>query len=145
VKKNLLQELHKSVRQILVFLVEKGLSTDQNLPIIIENKIITWPNYMPGIGFNKNIDYLSIYSDVESHKNYTIKLIDGGIIQFYYKVDKKNIVEHRLAFYPNPLLENYENYQESYEQDELYKRSFISFSKMNYILKLLIDLFKKLL
>ncbi|MBB6481531.1 DUF2290 domain-containing protein [Spirochaeta isovalerica] len=118
-KKNKQTEILKAIKEILLFLIEKGLATDQNQPILKES-LISWANYTPGIGFGSNIDYLTIYSEIEESKNYTIKLIDGGLLQYYYKTDRRKIIEHRLAFYPSPLLEDYDSAFIEYEIDELY-------------------------
>ncbi len=118
-KKNNQTAILKAIQEILIFLIEKGLATHQNQPVLKE-RLISWANYTPGIGFDSGIDYLTIYSEIENAKNYTIKLIDGGLLQYYYKTSKENISKHRLAYYPSPLLEDYDSAKSEYEVDELY-------------------------
>ncbi|MGK7898176.1 MAG: DUF2290 domain-containing protein [Xenococcus sp. (in: cyanobacteria)] len=68
----------------------------------------------------KNIAYQEIYDELDKNKNYNIKLIDGALIQLLYKFQGSKLLSHRLAFFPSPYLESFQNEPEIYEEDEFY-------------------------
>lgn len=76
---------------------------DQNLSIVL-----------------KNMPYKDLYSELERTRAYNIKMLDGALIQIMYLFENGNIKKHRLAFYPSPDLEEYQNNPEVYEEDEIY-------------------------
>lgn len=47
-------------------------------------------------------------------------MIDGSLIQIMYSFHHEEITSHRLAFFPSPSLESFQNEPELYENDELY-------------------------
>jgi hypothetical protein len=47
-------------------------------------------------------------------------MIDGALIQMLYRFHSGILVEHRLAFFPNPNLESFQNEPDLYELDEVY-------------------------
>ncbi|HIR75944.1 MAG TPA: DUF2290 domain-containing protein [Candidatus Choladousia intestinipullorum] len=57
----------------------------------------------------------------EEH-NFNVKLPDGGLLQLMYRLDRRgtNLQAHRLAFYPSPSYEIYQNDAELYDDDCLY-------------------------
>lgn len=68
----------------------------------------------------RNVDYKEMYEELDRNKNYNIKMIDGALIQLMYTYEKFNLISHRLAFFPSPFLENFQNDPEIYENDEIY-------------------------
>jgi hypothetical protein len=68
----------------------------------------------------KNVPYHDIYSELDRAGTYNLKMIDGALIQMLYSFDNDGILCHRLAFFPSPVLEDYENDPELYEADEIY-------------------------
>ena len=69
----------------------------------------------------KNIDYGDIYNILEKDNNYTLKLIDGSLVQMMYKFDRNNeIISHRLAFFPSINLQPLEVDHELYSKFDLY-------------------------
>ena len=68
----------------------------------------------------KNLDYDIIYSEIEKNTDYTIKLIDGNIIQMLYTFENNELISHRLAMFPSPKLELFQSNPEIYEKDEIY-------------------------
>lgn len=69
----------------------------------------------------KNIAYEEIYLELERTEAFDIKLIDGGllIIQYHFAA-AGNLVQHRLAYFPSPVLPSIDESPALYEQDELY-------------------------
>lgn len=68
----------------------------------------------------RNKPYREIYDELLKTKSYNFKLIDGAIVQLMYKFEGNQLKNHRLAFFPSPYLEKYQNNPELYENDEIY-------------------------
>lgn len=68
----------------------------------------------------KNVSYHSVYTELDRAGTYNLKMIDGALIQMMYLFDCEGIISHRLAFFPSPELEHYENEPELYDADEIY-------------------------
>lgn len=118
--KNILSEINSIVQ----LLVRYNLADNINYPI--EKKLsngrinIEWNN-ITNISISlKNIDYKDIYNELDKNRDYTLKLPDGALIHIMYSFDQKGLVSHRLAFYPSPYLESYQNEPDIYEEDIIY-------------------------
>jgi hypothetical protein len=109
----------KQIEKITAKLIEIGLSAQQNFP---SNK----DGYVAYTGMQdvsiamKNIAYEEIYKRLDQSKNYNIKMLDGALIQMLYSYDNNKLASHRLAFFPAPNLESFQNEPEFYENDEIY-------------------------
>jgi hypothetical protein len=69
----------------------------------------------------RDIPYEDIYRDLDSHDAYHVKLIDGGLLLFQYCFrSDRSLEQHRLAYFPSPVLPTVEEAPALYEQDELY-------------------------
>lgn len=116
-----MDRVFKEVQLITQKLVQCGLAEDYNFPDIQKTDII-WMKYKDISQYLKNLDYASIYREIEKTHNYNFKLPDGGMIQLMYRFDGtgKELLAHRLAFYPSPSFEIYQNNAEIYNEDSLY-------------------------
>lgn len=114
----------QEIENIINFLVLNGLSSIQNYPVIKKypenTKKIQWANISNLSICLRNIEYNLIYSEMSKNHDYTVKLIDGNIIQMLYTFKNKELYSHRLAMFPAPHLESFQNQPEIYENDELY-------------------------
>lgn len=121
---NNINNIKKEIDSIINLLVQSGMSVHQQYPIIkIYNdgiKKVEWKNITNLSVSLKNIDYSDIYSEIDKNKDYTIKLIDGNIIQLLYTFKNNRLYSHRLTMFPSPDLEAFQNQPEIYEQDEIY-------------------------
>ena len=68
----------------------------------------------------KNRSYKEIYDELLKCQAYNFKMIDGALIQLMYRFQKGCLQSHRLAFFPSPYLEEFQNNPEIYEADEIY-------------------------
>ncbi len=109
----------KQIENITSKLIRIGLSVEQNHPSHQQGNIAYSKMQDISIAM-KNISYEEIYKTLEEAKNYNIKMIDGALIQMLYRFNRKKLVSHRLAFFPAPSLESYQNEPDIYEQDEIY-------------------------
>ncbi len=111
--------IFKQIKKITVKLIEMGLSVEQNFP---SNQFgcIAYSGMQDISIAMKNISYEEIYKKLEEAKNYNIKMLDGALIQMLYSFEKNMLISHRLAFFPAPNLESFQNEPELYENDEIY-------------------------
>lgn len=117
-------EFCSQLRTVYVELQKLSLSYDDNFPAIIWNKLEwTWNK---GISYTlKNMDYVVIYNAIKEKRDYNFLLFDGGIIQIMYEFDTKtgDIIQHRLAFYPNPELPSFWNFPEDYDDEIMFSEN----------------------
>ncbi|MFI3213242.1 MAG: DUF2290 domain-containing protein [Eubacteriales bacterium] len=120
---NNIQSVKREIEGIIRILIESNMSVNQNYPVIISNglqKKIEW-SPMTNLSISlKNLDYDIIYSEVDKNRDYTMKLIDGNLIQMLYTFENDELVSHRLAMFPSPKLELFQEQPDIYENDELY-------------------------
>lgn len=117
------KDIMKSISTITYGLIGYGLSIDQNFPSEKNEKgltIISWGDISNLSIVLKNIEYKQIYNELLNENNFNIKLIDGALIQMMYTFDGNELISHRLAFFPSPELESYQNDPDIYEHQELY-------------------------
>lgn len=116
-KEKVFQELKKITEE----LIRCGLAEEYNVPIIRQTDII-WGNFKDVSLYLKNMDYATIYEEMEKNHNYNIKLPDGGILQLMYRFNGKGteLQSHRLGYYPSPSYEIYQNDADLYDADYLY-------------------------
>lgn len=111
-----INDVYKEINFITQKLVGLGLSVKQNFPFWSGNSI----SCKEGVDLSlvlKNVSYQDKYAVLNAENNYNIKLIDGALVQFMYNFNNrgKNLIAHRLAFFPAPHLENYEDNPENHE------------------------------
>lgn len=70
----------------------------------------------------KNIPYADIYNDLNENEQFHMKLPDGGLLLFQYKFKPGGgqLVKHRLAYFPCPILPTVDEAPELYKRDSLY-------------------------
>ncbi|MCG7406586.1 DUF2290 domain-containing protein [Paenibacillus sp. ACRRX] len=119
----LTQQLYNEVTEVTSQLIDFSLSIDQNFPSIRKNDkfdVIDWGKSDNLSIVFKNIEYNSIYNELYTDRNFNIKMVDGTLIQLMYMVYNDKLVSHRLAVFPNPYLEQFQNEPEIYEKEDLY-------------------------
>ena len=121
---NNINHVKKEIESIISILVQSGMSVYQQYPIIkqCDNLMqkLEWKNITNLSICLKNLEYNEIYSEINKNKDYTIKLIDGNIIQMMYAFKNNKLYSHRLAMFPSPDLETFQDSPEIYEKDEIY-------------------------
>ncbi len=126
-------ETHGQVEAVITRMVELALCDAQNFPTLIDegngSKIISIPG-TPDLSVSmKNIEYASIYEALFRSKSFNLKLIDGALVQLLYRFSNGELVEHRLAYFPAPDLESFQNEPDVYLEDEI----FAQFTKRNVV------------
>ena len=111
--------IKNQINKITSNLIAIGLSVEQNFPSVNNESVYISGNKDLSIAL-KNIPYQEIYSILEKDKNFNIKMIDGALIQLMYDFKGNELIKYRLAFFPSPNLEEFQNNSEIYETDALY-------------------------
>jgi len=111
--------IFKQIQKITEKLIALGLSAEQNYPTNQQGSI-TYSGMKDISIAMKNIAYEEIYKNLEESKNYNIKMLDGALIQMLYRFENNELVSHRLAFFPAPNLESFQNEPEFYDNDEIF-------------------------
>lgn len=120
----MLKSTTNQINAITSSLIKASISSDQNFPTnntysggVSE---IAFANHeMANYAFREN-SYANIYLHFEKLRVYNMKLIDGAIIQMQYRFKNEEIQQHRLAYFPSPFLEEFQNQPEIYMDDEIY-------------------------
>jgi hypothetical protein len=116
--------IHTQVSSVTQQLISIGLSAKQKFPSCIstgkDSCKITYPGMQDLSIVLKNIDYSSVYEELDKGENYNIKMVDGALIQLLYTYENDALISHRLAFFPSPFLYDFQNEPEIYEGDEIY-------------------------
>lgn len=116
--------LVNEINDLIGYLIEIGICDDQNytsIKGISNNKFeITFSGSNNLSAIFDSTDYVQIYQALKENKSYNMKLIDGALVQLMYLIENKEIIKHRLAFYPSPELLSFQHNEDDYMQDKLY-------------------------
>jgi hypothetical protein len=112
------------IRDLTADLIELGLCDKQNYPALrdfgsgkSEIGISNKTNFSFAL---RNISYQNIYDELDRTETYNFRMLDGALVQIMYRFTDDEIEEHRLAFFPSPYLEQFQNNPEIYSDDEMY-------------------------
>lgn len=112
------------INDLVGHLVEIGLSDDQCFAFqrpTADNLVeITFENSGIVSFAMKDISYDEIYQRFVEGRAYNLKMLDGALIQMMYIFEGAGLHSHRLAFFPAPHLEEFQNNPEIYLEDEIY-------------------------
>jgi hypothetical protein len=117
------RQVKRQIDGIVSHLVSVGLSDDQNFAIerniggVIE---ITFPNAEQSVVALKRRVYRDIYDHLAAARCFTVRLPDGALLQMMYTFEGEHLRRHRLAFFPSPYLERYQNDPDVYEVEEVF-------------------------
>lgn len=118
------QRIKRQIDDLVKNLIEYSLNDDQNFPFIKRSGSDLTEISFHGAEFTsiamKNISYKQIYDQLKQERAYLIKMLDGALIQMMYAFQGKTLERHRLAFFPSPYLEEFQNSPEIYLEDEIY-------------------------
>ena len=124
----------KQIRHITTSFIETSFQIDFNY-VSDKNGMIAWEGFK-NISFAlRNLSYDELYEECLKENAFNLKLIDGALIQFMYECSNKEIIRHRLTFYPNPNIERFQDNPEGFEDthfgnklfSDIYNRKVIVF------------------
>lgn len=100
--------VHTQIDQIVVHLAKVGLSDDQQYPILRHGQgelaEITFANAELVSRAMKGISYIDVYGEFVRDRAFSVKLLDGALIQMAYAFSRDELVRHRLAYLTSPHL-----------------------------------------
>ncbi len=124
--------LIKQLQEITSLLIKSSFATSYNFPTE-KNGIIVWENFK-NISFAlKNQPYQNLFHECIKERAYNYILIDGALIQIMYECKNNLMIKHRLAFYPNPNFERFQDSPEDYEDTYYGHELFTEISEKNVI------------
>ena len=111
-----INDVFSELNSITLKLIELGLSVQQNFPHRSGN-LISCKESADISNLLRNISYSEKYDLINKENIYNVKLLDGALLQLMYAFtpNGRELVSHRLAYFPAPHLPNYENEPEDYE------------------------------
>lgn len=117
-------QVEKQINELVSFLVESSLADDQNTAFrknlrgqVVE--IIFKGREHLSVALRKR-SYKEIHEEMTSERVYNAKMLDGALIQMTYEFVNTSLQRHRLAFFPSPILEEFQQYPDIYFNDEIH-------------------------
>jgi len=118
------EEIKKQIDGVVRFLVEVGLAGDQNFAFrreltggCVEVTFLQAAHVSVAL---KDRAYSEIYSHLVQERAYNAKMPDGALVQMMYVFVGGSLERHRLAFFPAPHLEEFQNNPDIYLEDEIF-------------------------
>ena len=118
------QQTLRQINELIAYLVDRGLADDQ------------WFAYRQSLGREivqisfrgaehvsvalRNRSYNEIYESLREVRAFNVKMLDGALIQMTYLFAGGVVQRHRLAFFPAPHLEEFQNDPAIYLNDEVH-------------------------
>ena len=116
--------IKEQINRIIAYLVEISLSDSQNYAFQRKHRDsleeVTFEKADHISSALKNRAYEEIYHELAKNGAYTVKMLDGALIQMMYMFSNTDLQRHRLAFFPAPHLDEFQNNPEIYLEDEIY-------------------------
>ena len=145
-----INETFQEISSITQKIIENGLSVQEKWPNRMGSKI-AWQDQADLSIALKNIPYNEKYQVLDSDRNFNFKMLDGALIQLLYEFNNtgRDLISHRLAFFPSPTLERYDQTPEAYEElyfgssefHDMFEKNIVAFPiRFDYNVKL--ELFK---
>jgi len=105
-------------------LIELGIADDQNFPVLRQLTAEEWEVTFSGAEHVSiamgEFDYGAVHLELSEKRSYSVKLIDGGLLQLMYLFEGERLVKHRLAYYPSASLRAFQDDPDAYMRDELF-------------------------
>lgn len=117
------ESVRRQIEDLTSRLVRSSLSVKQYPPSIktdVSGDTVIGLKVSSAISL-KDEPYEGMYQEMDCHDSYHIKMIDGGLITFFYVFTGRGILrKHCLSYLPCVVLPTAEEAPELYERDELY-------------------------
>lgn len=117
-------QVKKQIDGIVGYLVETGLADDQRFAFqrnqgggLVE-VTFSGADYVSVALRDRTYD--EIYRHLAEARSYNVRMPDGALIQMMYRYSNWTLQSHRLAFFPSPHLEEFQNNPDIYLQEEIY-------------------------
>lgn len=117
--------IEQQINKLVGYLLEAGLSDSQRFAFRRRHRadleeVTSFKDNDYVSSAMKNRPYDEIYQSLVEKRAYTAKMLDGALIQMTYLFSGGVLQRHRLAFFPAPSLEEFQNNPDVYLEDEIY-------------------------
>lgn len=117
-------QVKAQIDQVLAWMIEVGLSDDQNGAFLRElhGEIVevTFRGAEHISVAMRDYTYQDIHARLLAARAYSARLADGSLLQMTYRFAGRSIQQHRLAFFPTPDPREFANNAESLGEDDVY-------------------------
>ncbi|MYC15241.1 MAG: DUF2290 domain-containing protein [Gemmatimonadetes bacterium] len=117
-------QIREQINKLVGYLVEVGLADDQAFAFqrsMRNNRIqVTFEGSEHVSIALRNRAYGESYQHLVQARAYNVKMLDGALIQMMYEFAGESLQRHRLAFFPAPHLEEFQNNPDIYLEDTIY-------------------------
>lgn len=127
------KKILKQINKINQLLIDSSIQVDFNNSSDTSN-IVTWGGQENIAFLLKDLSYRDSYDYLLKQRQFNFKLFDGALIQMMYKYKRNEILEHRLAYYPNPNAEIYQENIEEFEENYYGNKLFADIYEKNSII-----------
>jgi len=127
------RKILKQINKINQLLIDSSIQVDFNNSSDT-NSVITWGGQGNISLLLKDMSYKESYDYILKERQFNFKLFDGALIQMMYKYKRNDILEHRLAYYPNPNVEIYQENIEDFEENYYGNKLFADIYEKNSII-----------
>jgi len=129
-----INDTYQEIASITQKIIASGLSIQEKWPTRNGSKI-SWSDQTDLSIALKNVSYPDKYQEFETARNYNFKMLDGALIQFMYEFNStgKNLLSHRLAFFPSPSLDRYDDKPEAHENSYFGESEFHDMIEKNIV------------
>lgn len=98
--------IQKDINEMMIALIRNALVNAQHFPVIkgqVERDCTIGFENDDKITISFGLDkYEDIYDRLLDNQVYSMRLLDGGLVQISYSFASAKMTRHRLAYYPNP-------------------------------------------
>ena len=117
------QQTLRQINALIVYLVDRGLADAQYFAfqrsVGRELVQVSFPGAEHVSVALRNRAYDEIYQRLREVRAFNVKMLDGALVQMMYLFADGVVRRHRLAFFPAPHLEEFQNNQAIYLDDEV--------------------------
>ena len=128
-------QIQNQINRLVAYLVQVSLSDSQHYTFRRPHRgnieEVTFQNADYVSDALKDRAYDEIYHKLVENGAYVAKMLDGALIQMMYVFSRTTLERHRLAFFPAPHLDEFQDNPDIYLEDELYA-DIISKSKVPF-------------
>lgn len=117
-------QIEKQINDLITYLVKLSLVDDQRFSFqraargnLVRVTFVGSEHVSVAL---RNLPYGEIYRRLVQTRAYNAKMLDGALVQMMYMFTDEMLQRHRLAFFPAPHLEEFQNNPDIYQDDEMY-------------------------
>jgi hypothetical protein len=117
------EAVRAEIERITASFIENSLCNRQNFPAVTNAGGLVDVGFSGGGSLSialKDVPYSEVYDAYDREGSYNFKMLDGALIQLLYRFRGDQLESHRLAFFPSPYLDQFQNEPEIYEADDVF-------------------------